>query len=95
MRDIMRDNPNNFRLMGPDETASNRLQAVYEVTKKAWMADFYPEDLDGSELSQDGRVMEMLSRAHPAGLAGGLSADGSPRLLPHLRSLRPCGRFHV
>ena len=61
MRDIMRDNPNNFRLMGPDETASNRLQNVYEVTKKAWMADFYPEDLDGSELSQDGRVMEMLS----------------------------------
>ncbi|MEB3269195.1 MAG: phosphoketolase family protein, partial [Leptolyngbya sp.] len=61
MREIMRDNPNNFRLMGPDETASNRLHAVYEVTKKAWMADFYPEDLDGSELSPDGRVMEMLS----------------------------------
>jgi xylulose-5-phosphate/fructose-6-phosphate phosphoketolase len=61
MRDIMRDNPHNFRLMGPDETASNRLQAVYEVTKKAWMADFYEEDLDGSELSPDGRVMEMLS----------------------------------
>jgi len=61
LRDIMRDNVDNFRLMGPDETASNRLQAVYEVTKKAWMADFYPEDLDGSELSQDGRVMEMLS----------------------------------
>ncbi len=61
LRDIMRDNPRNFRLMGPDETASNRLHAVYEVTKKAWMADFYPEDLDGSELSQDGRVMEILS----------------------------------
>jgi xylulose-5-phosphate/fructose-6-phosphate phosphoketolase len=61
MRDIMRDNPNNFRLMGPDETASNRLQNVYEVTKKVWMADMLPEDLDGSELSQDGRVMEMLS----------------------------------
>lgn len=61
MRDIMRDNENNFRLMGPDETASNRLSAVYEVTKKVWMADFYPEDLDGSELSRDGRVMEMLS----------------------------------
>jgi xylulose-5-phosphate/fructose-6-phosphate phosphoketolase len=61
MRDIMRDNPHNFRLMGPDETASNRLQAVYEVTKKVWMADLYPEDLDGSQLSRDGRVMEMLS----------------------------------
>ncbi|MGF1459857.1 MAG: phosphoketolase [Leptolyngbyaceae cyanobacterium] len=61
LRDIMRNNPDNFRLMGPDETASNRLSAVYEVTKKVWMADFYPEDLDGSELSRDGRVMEMLS----------------------------------
>ncbi|MEM8805891.1 MAG: phosphoketolase family protein [Cyanobacteria bacterium P01_G01_bin.38] len=61
MRDIMRDNPNNFRLMGPDETASNRLQDVYQVTKKAWMADIYPEDEGGTELSRDGRVMEMLS----------------------------------
>jgi len=61
MRDIMRDNPDNFRLMGPDETASNRLQDVYAVTKKVWMADLYPEDADGGELSRDGRVMEMLS----------------------------------
>jgi len=61
MREIMRDNPKNFRLMGPDETASNRLHPVYEVTKKVWMADFLPEDLDGSQLSRDGRVMEMLS----------------------------------
>jgi xylulose-5-phosphate/fructose-6-phosphate phosphoketolase len=61
MRDIMRNNPNNFRLMGPDETASNRLQDVYQVTKKVWMADLYPEDEGGSELSRDGRVMEMLS----------------------------------
>ncbi|MEO0374032.1 MAG: phosphoketolase family protein [Cyanobacteria bacterium P01_A01_bin.17] len=61
MREIMRDNPDNFRLMGPDETASNRLQDVYQVTKKVWMADMYPEDEDGTELSRDGRVMEMLS----------------------------------
>jgi xylulose-5-phosphate/fructose-6-phosphate phosphoketolase len=61
MREIMRDNPDNFRLMGPDETASNRLQDVYQVTKKVWMADLYPEDEDGGELSRDGRVMEMLS----------------------------------
>ncbi len=61
MREIMRHNPKNFRLMGPDETASNRLHPVYEVSKKAWMADFLPEDLDGGELSRDGRVMEMLS----------------------------------
>jgi xylulose-5-phosphate/fructose-6-phosphate phosphoketolase len=43
MRDIMAKNPNNFRLMGPDETASNRLQNVYEVTKKAWMAISTPK----------------------------------------------------
>ncbi len=61
MRDIIQKNPDNFRLMGPDETASNRLQNVYEVTKKVWMADIYPEDEGGSELSRDGRVMEMLS----------------------------------
>ncbi len=61
MREIMRDNPDNFRLMGPDETASNRLQDVYDVTKKVWMADLYPEDEDGGQLSRDGRVMEMLS----------------------------------
>ncbi|MBV9385977.1 MAG: phosphoketolase family protein [Chroococcidiopsidaceae cyanobacterium CP_BM_ER_R8_30] len=61
LRDIMRQNPTDFRLFGPDETASNRLQAVYEVSKKVWMADYLPEDADGSELAQDGRVMEMLS----------------------------------
>jgi xylulose-5-phosphate/fructose-6-phosphate phosphoketolase len=47
--------------MGPDETASNRLQDIYAVTGKAWMADLYPEDGDGGELARDGRVMEMLS----------------------------------
>lgn len=61
LRDVMRDNMTNFRVFGPDETASNRLQAIYEVTKKTWLADFKPEDLDGSQLSPDGRVMEMLS----------------------------------
>ncbi len=50
-----------FRVFGPDETASNRLQAIYEVSKKTWMADMLPEDADGGELSRDGRVMEMLS----------------------------------
>ncbi|WP_017304750.1 phosphoketolase [Spirulina subsalsa] len=61
LRDVMRNNMTNFRLFGPDETASNRLHPVYEVTKKTWLADFLPEDEDGSELSPDGRVMEMLS----------------------------------
>ncbi len=61
LRDVMRNNPGSFRLFGPDETASNRLQAVYEVSKKEWMAATLPEDADGGQLSPDGRVMEMLS----------------------------------
>ena len=61
LRDVMRNNMNNFRVFGPDETASNRLQAVYEASKKTWMAELYPEDADGGELARDGRVMEMLS----------------------------------
>jgi xylulose-5-phosphate/fructose-6-phosphate phosphoketolase len=61
LRDVIANNPDSFRLFGPDETASNRLQAVYGATKKTWMADLLPEDADGGELSRDGRVMEMLS----------------------------------
>ncbi len=61
LRDTLRLNPDNFRVFGPDETKSNRLDAVYEVTKKVWMAELLPEDAEGSELSPDGRVMEILS----------------------------------
>ncbi len=61
LREVMRKNMDNFRVFGPDETASNRLHPIYEVTSKAWMADILPEDADGSLLSPDGRVMEMLS----------------------------------
>ena len=61
LRDVMRNNLQNFRVFGPDETASNRLNAIYEVSKKTWVGDFLPEDSDGSELATDGRVMEMLS----------------------------------
>ena len=61
LRDILRTNPDNFRVFGPDETSSNKLQAVYEASKKTWLADTLPEDDDGGELSADGRVMELLS----------------------------------
>src|SRR5829696_4598058 len=60
LRDVMRANESsrNFRVMGPDETASNRLGALFEVTDRAWMA----ERRDGDDhLSPDGRVMEVLS----------------------------------
>jgi xylulose-5-phosphate/fructose-6-phosphate phosphoketolase len=60
LRDVMKLNlaKQNFRLFGPDETASNRLEAVYEVSGKEWMAAVEEVDID---LSVDGRVMEVLS----------------------------------
>jgi xylulose-5-phosphate/fructose-6-phosphate phosphoketolase len=61
LRDILRLNPTSFRVFGPDETASNKLQAVYEASLKTWMAEKFPEDDDGGFLGAEGRVMEMLS----------------------------------
>ena len=58
LRDVIRDNPSNFRLFGPDETASNRLQDVFEVTDRAWDAETVPGD---DHLAPGGRVMEVLS----------------------------------
>jgi xylulose-5-phosphate/fructose-6-phosphate phosphoketolase len=58
LRDVISANPDNFRVVGPDETASNRLSAIFEVTNRAWEA----EVLDGDDhLAPDGRVMEVLS----------------------------------
>lgn len=61
LRDIMAGNMQNFRVFGPDENSSNKLDDVYQASKKTWLADYLPEDADGGELSPDGRVMEMLS----------------------------------
>ena len=60
LRDVMKLNMNerNFRVMGPDETASNRLGALFEVTDRTWMDETSPED---DHLSPNGRVMEILS----------------------------------
>lgn len=60
LRDVMKLNMerHNFRVFGPDETASNRLDAVYDVSKKEWMAETVENDTD---LAADGRVMEVLS----------------------------------
>lgn len=60
LRDIMKLNlkERNFRIFGPDETASNRLGNIFEVTDRTWVADKIPED---ENLSADGRVMEILS----------------------------------
>jgi xylulose-5-phosphate/fructose-6-phosphate phosphoketolase len=60
LRDVVRANleARNFRVFGPDETTSNRLGALFEVTDRSWMADTLPED---DHLAPDGRVMEILS----------------------------------
>jgi xylulose-5-phosphate/fructose-6-phosphate phosphoketolase len=61
LRDVMKENADKFRVFGPDETTSNKLDAIYEAAKKTWLEEYLPEDLDGGELGPDGRVMEMLS----------------------------------
>ncbi len=60
LRDVMKLNMDNrnFRVMGPDETVSNRLDALFGVTDRTWMGETIPED---DHLSPDGRVMEILS----------------------------------
>jgi xylulose-5-phosphate/fructose-6-phosphate phosphoketolase len=58
LRDVIARNRENFRLLGPDETASNRLGDVFEVTERAWDAETKPTD---DHLAPDGRVMEVLS----------------------------------
>ncbi len=60
LRDVVQLNEStrNFRIFGPDETASNRLTALFDVTDRVWLAEILPEDVD---LANDGRVMEILS----------------------------------
>jgi xylulose-5-phosphate/fructose-6-phosphate phosphoketolase len=58
LRDVIAANPTSFRIMGPDETASNRLSAVFEATDRVWQAEILPTD---EHLAPDGRVMEVLS----------------------------------
>ena len=76
LRDVMKLNPNSFRVFGPDETTSNGLDALYEVTKKFWIAEYFPEDSDGGELANDGRVIEMLSEHTLEGMLEGYLLTG-------------------
>ena len=76
LRDTMRLNMTNFRVFGPDETTSNKLQAVYQVAKKFWIEQYFPEDQDGGELARDGRVIEMLSEHTMEGMLEGYLLTG-------------------
>ncbi|MEN3537090.1 phosphoketolase family protein [Microbispora sp. ZYX-F-249] len=73
LRDVIAANPSNFRLLGPDETASNRLSAVFETTGKEWEAALLPTD---ENLGPRGRVMEVLSEHQCQGWLEGYLLTG-------------------
>jgi xylulose-5-phosphate/fructose-6-phosphate phosphoketolase len=81
LREVMRSNMDRFRLFGPDETQSNRLDAVYEVAKKVWLGEYFAEDADGGQLAPDGRVMEILSEHTVEGWLEGYLLTGRHGLL--------------
>ncbi len=76
LRDVMAGNLRHFRVFGPDENTSNKLNAIYEVSKKFWIAEYFPEDSDGTELAPDGRVIEMLSEHTLEGMLEGYLLTG-------------------
>src|SRR5919197_2781692 len=76
LRDVMKANMQNFRVFGPDENTSNKLSAIYEVSKKLWLGEYFPEDADGAELAPDGRVIEMLSEHTLEGVLEGYLLTG-------------------
>lgn len=76
LRDVMKNNSNNFLVFGPDETTSNKLNAIYEASKKRWLEEYFPEDADGTELAPDGRVIEMLSEHTLEGMLEGYLLTG-------------------
>ena len=81
LRDVMKLNMNRFRVFGPDENTSNKLQDIYEVSKKFWIAEYFPEDADGGELATDGRVIEMLSEHTVEGMLEGYLLTGRHGLI--------------
>jgi xylulose-5-phosphate/fructose-6-phosphate phosphoketolase len=81
LREVMRLNMHNFRVVGPDETQSNRLEALYDVAKKVWLGEYFTEDADGGELAPNGRVMEMLSEHTVEGWLEGYILSGRHGLI--------------
>jgi len=73
LADVVTQNPTNFRIFGPDETASNRLGAVLDVTDKQWNGEYFPGD---EHLARAGRVMEMLSEHQCQGWLEGYLLTG-------------------
>jgi xylulose-5-phosphate/fructose-6-phosphate phosphoketolase len=76
LRDVMKSNMDSFRVFAPDENTSNKLDAIYQVSKKLWMAELFPEDSNGTELDRNGRVIEMLSEHTMEGMLEGYLLTG-------------------
>ncbi len=76
LRDTLCLNPQSFRLFGPDETTSNKLDAAYQVSGKFWNEARLPEDDDGGHLDPEGRVLEMLSEHTLEGMLEGYLLTG-------------------
>jgi xylulose-5-phosphate/fructose-6-phosphate phosphoketolase len=81
LRDVMKQNMNNFRVLGPDETTSNKLDDIYAASNKFWIEESFPEDKDGGHLANDGRVLEMLSEHTMEGMLEGYLLTGRHGLL--------------
>ena len=75
LTDVVRLNPDNFRIFGPDETASNRLQGVFDATDKQWNAEYLSPEVD-DHLARVGRVVEMLSEHQCQGWLEGYLLTG-------------------
>ena len=89
LAEVIERNPVSFRLFGPDETASNRLDKVYRVTGKAWEGLTIDDDADGTHLDPTGRVMEMLSEHTLEGWLEGYLLTGRHGLLHTYESFAP------
>ena len=80
LRDVVKLNPERFRVFGPDETASNRLQNIYEVSGKQWLAEYESPDVD-QFLVRKGQVVEMLSEHQCQGWLEGYLLTGRHGLM--------------
>ena len=76
LRDVMKSNMDSFRVFAPDENTSNKLDAIYQASKKFWIAELFPEDSNGTELDPNGRVIEMLSEHTMEGMLEGYLLTG-------------------
>lgn len=86
LRDIFKQNPDNFRFFSPDETYSNKLNAIFEVTSRSWQRDIKQWEKD---LSRDGRVLEILNETSLQGLLQGYILSGRHGVMTSYEAFMP------